>query len=30
VSGSPLVTATTGVDGAFTLTDVPCGAKFRS
>jgi hypothetical protein len=26
-SGSPLVTATTGTDGSFTLTNVPCGAQ---
>ena len=25
VSGSPLVSTTTGIDGKFTLTDVPCG-----
>lgn len=27
VTGTPLVTATTGVDGTFTLTDAPCGVQ---
>lgn len=27
VTGAPLVTATTGVDGRFTLTDAPCGTS---
>jgi hypothetical protein len=27
VSGSPLVSTTSGVDGTFTLTDAPCGAQ---